>query len=302
MRILITGGSGLIGSELTKRMLSIGHKVVHLSRNPRSIKDVPVFKWDPAKGEIEEDAFKGVDTIVHLAGANIAEGRWTKKRRKEIIDSRILSTKLLHDTLERLDHSVSSVICASAIGFYGDRGDQWLTEEHGPQPVFLSEVCQLWEQELSSFNKLGIRTCILRIGIVLSKEGGALPKTTMSLNFGLAPSMGSGKQYYSWIHLTDLCRLIETAIENVHFEGIFNAVAPKPETYLDFMHIIKEVKSKKAIIFPSPRILFTTVLGEMASILLYSARVSAQKITQYGFKFIYKDLRSALKNIYPSSN
>ncbi len=302
MKVLITGGSGLVGTALSNRLLSIGHEVAHLSRSGSRKEGIQVYKWNPDEQYLQEGALDGVQVVVHLAGANIGQGRWTKSRRKEIVDSRVLGTRLLTKALKEQDHQVETVVAASAIGFYGDRGEQWLHEDSGHQPVFLSEVCQVWEEEINRIQALNIRTTTLRIGIVLSKLGGALPKTAMSLNFGLAPSFGAGKQYYSWIHMEDLCHLIETAIDNIHYRGVFNAVAPNPVTYLDFLQKIKEVKEKKALIFPAPSFIFKVVLGEMASIILYSARVSAQKAVQFGFEFKYPDLHSALENIYSSSN
>ncbi len=222
-KILITGASGLIGSRLTQLLIAKGHSVTHLGRSKRS-GQVSTFIWDPAKGIIDIKAFEQIDTIVHLAGAGIAEKRWTTSQKKEILESRIQSTELLYQTLKNNTHHIQTIVSASAIGYYGF-GDETkvFNEVDNPGSDFLAQVTKQWENQIDKINFPGLRLIKLRIGIVLSENGGALKEMVKPIKFGVGSPIGSGKQFLSWIHLDDLCEMFIMAIENENMKGNFNA-------------------------------------------------------------------------------
>ena len=304
-QVLITGATGLVGSRLTELLIEQGHTVKHLVRNPKSEGSISSYKWDVEKGTIDVAAFDNTDAIVHLAGAGIAEHRWTPQYRRQIIDSRIQSTTLLIKSLRNsLQHRVSTFVGASAVGFYGNRGNQVLAETAPPQENdFLSHTTQLWEQSYLPLSlELGMRTCVLRIGIVLSTKGGALPKTDLPIRLG-APGVyfGTGQQFYSWIHIDDLCRLFIATIENPSMDGVYNAVAPQPVTNKEFTHAIARALDKWDIALPLPEWTLRLGMGQMADVVLHSANASSSKVEKTGFNFLYPDLLEALKNLYGKS-
>ncbi|MGB1205727.1 MAG: TIGR01777 family oxidoreductase [Chitinophagales bacterium] len=296
--ILITGGSGLVGTHLTEILLEKGYQVSHLSRRKAEKKGITVYQWNVNDGFIEEEAIAKADCIVHLAGAGVADSRWTDARKKVIIDSRVKSSALLHQYLSKKKNKVTSFIGASAIGFYGDRGNELLAETASKGNDFLSKTTQLWEESSDKIESLNIRRVLLRIGIVLSLKGGALPKTAFPLHFCIGSYFGNGQQFYSWIHIDDLCKMFVFAIENEHLKGIFNAVAPNPVTNKTFVRNIGEAMNKKNILLPTPSFAMRLLLGEMSSIVLNGSKVSAEKIQNTGFQFEHKFLKMALGKLY----
>jgi uncharacterized protein (TIGR01777 family) len=296
-KVLITGGSGLIGSHLTPYLEKKNIGVSILTRksgngNPNS------FQWNVGKQQIDANALKGVDTIVHLAGAGVDEGRWTKKFKQTILDSRVKSAELLFNTLKNSSHSVKTFVSASGVGYYGDNGDAWVDEMFRSREDFFGEVCSQWEKAARDFEQLGIRVVILRTGVVLTKDGGALPKLAQTAKFFVAAPLGSGEQYVSWIHLEDLCRMYEFAITNQKLHGTFNAVAPRPVTNKMLMSDIASVLNRPVWPFTVPSFLLKLLFGEKASIVLEGQRVSSEKIRLAGFEFNYSDLKQSLEQIY----
>ncbi len=296
---MITGGSGLLGTALTERLLSKGYGVFHLSRKPKNRSDgVKVFQWDLKKKWVDEKAFDGVEAIIHLAGAGVADKRWTKARKKMIIDSRVDSAHLLETFLKENQHNIQTFISASGIGYYGDRGTTILTENDAPAQDFLAETCIKWEAASEGIEAMDIRRVIFRIGIVLTQEGGALPKMAMPVKMGLGNALGDGKQVYAWIHLDDLSRLLVQAIENQSFQGIYNAVAPNPLNNKDFTKTLCKVLKRPFIPIPAPKFALKMALGELSAILLFSTHASAEKVINAGFTFQFEELEEALKDIY----
>jgi len=301
MNVLITGGTGLIGQALTWLLLSKGYKVSCLSRRNISLKNVTLYRWDITRNFIEEKAITTADYIIHLAGANIAEKRWTKKRKQKIIDSRVKTAELIFEKLKTTPHHIKAVISASGIGYYGDRDDQLLTEESKPVNDFLSISCQQWEKAVNKMADLNLRVVINRMGIVLSKQGGGLPKLDLPVKWHLGPIFGNGKQLMSWIHIEDLCNIFLHAIENEKIKGTYNAVAPGYCTNKSFIKTIAKALNKKILLFKVPEFLLYLGLGQMADLLCFSNKVSCEKIIATGFKFRYPELLTALKQIYGKS-
>ena len=294
--VLISGGSGLVGMKLSKLLADKGHHVAHLSRNPT--KGVyPSFYWDVKKMEIDEQAVKEADVIIHLAGASVAGKRWSQEWKKEIYDSRIDSTQLLYESVKKYNPQLTKFISASAIGFYGwDTGDQVVTELQEKGEGFLADVVEDWEKEVKKFKDLGIKTSLLRIGIVLSTEGGALVEMKRPIDWGLGAPLGSGKQLMSWIHIDDLCQQFIHLMES-QAEGIYNGVAPQPVTNKQFTKQLAKALSKPCFLPNVPPFMLSLIVGEMAVILLGGNRVSSKKIEDTGFNFRFPSLDSALKDL-----
>lgn len=296
-RILITGASGLVGKELEIALKLKGYEVFVLSRNPTNKKNT--FKWDVYKQEIDLKCIDEVDSIVHLAGENIASKKWTETRKKEIIDSRVLSTELLLKTIKESPNQVKSFISASAVGYYGDCGDEILHEDTSKGYGFLADCCHLWENAVDHAKLLSLRTVKLRTGFVLSKTGGGLAALKKPIQFFAGTALGTGNQWVPWIHINDLVALYIEAIENIHLEGVYNACAPNPTTNLHLtQHLAKHLhRPTWPIHIPEKTLRF--LLGEMSEIALMSSNVSAQKVLDTGFKFQYTQLDDALKSLFP---
>jgi uncharacterized protein (TIGR01777 family) len=291
MNILITGGTGLVGQLLQQKLVDMNYTVRILSRNPKKATE---FYWNIANNEIDEKAFIDVEYIIHLAGAGIAEKRWTPKRKQEIMDSRIKSTALLFNKVKQLKTPLKGFIAASAIGYYGAITSENIFKESDPAATdFIGNVCQQWEQASLAFNDLQIPTTILRTGIVLSKNGGALSK--MNTPIAINPIAG-GKQYIPWIHIEDLTNLFIKAIEDNTFTGIYNAVAPETQTSCSFAKTLAKKTKKLYIPLGIPSFLLQLLFGEMSIILTTGSRISSEKIENSGFYFIYKNLDKALEN------
>jgi len=296
--ILITGASGMIGSRLIKNLLEKGHKVSVLSRQSSKFNGVSTYIWDIDKQLIDLNAFEGIDTIIHLAGAGIADKRWTKQRKQEIVDSRIKSTRLLYHTIEAIKAPVKTLISASAVGYYGDRNDEILYEESESGVGFLADCCKQWEEAVDEGLKYGIRVVKLRIGIVLSRQGGALLELARPVSFFVGAPLGTGKQWMPWIHLTDLVTVFEKAIENPGYSGTFNACTPYPVTNYEFTKILAKKLFRPVWPVNVPEFVLKTMLGEMSTVILNSTRTSPQKLMDMGFRFRYQGLDEALSEIY----
>lgn len=299
--ILITGGSGLIGKPLTRLFLEKGFTIHHLSRHPKpeSFPGVRVFSWDVFKGTIDEDCLNGVDTIIHLAGEDIAEKAWSNDRKHSIVESRTRSIRLLYDILRKTPgHMVRSVISSSAIGYYGDRKEELLLEDSGPGHGFLADTCIEWEKAVDEGKELQLRVVKLRTGIVLAREGGALPEIARPVKVGLGAVLGSGRQWMSWIHVGDAVRMYAFAAENNSVEGVFNMVAPQPVTNRNFTEILAGVLKKKLWLPSVPPLALNFILGERSRLLLDSDKVSSEKIQAAGFTFEFINPEEALRDLY----
>lgn len=299
--VLITGGTGLVGTHLTKMLLAKGYKVIVLTRASKQTSDphLSYATWHIQSGKIDPDAIKKAEHIIHLTGAGVADKRWTTERKKEIVESRTRSANLVVKALKEIPNNVQSVLSASAIGWYGpdtkQSKQQGFTEDAPPDAHFLGETCRLWEASIDPVTGLGKRLVKFRIGIVLAEEGGALKEFSKPLKFGMATIMGSGEQIVSWIHVEDLCRMFIHAIENNNISGVYNAVAPQPVTNKELMlTLANKLRGKVFMPVHIPRLVLKLALGEMSIEVLKSANVSAGKISETGFTFLYPTLRAAL--------
>jgi uncharacterized protein len=295
--ILLTGGTGAIGSCLTEQLLAKGYVISHLSRSPGKDAAVKTFFWDVAKGQIDEHCIDGVDIMIHLAGAGIADKPWTDERKKEMIDSRTKSIGLIYQLLREKKHQVNTVISASAIGYYSDRGDELMTEEDAPNTDFMAHCCVDWEDAVDKGKKLGLRIVKYRTGVVLD-TGGALAKMALPIKLWVGSPLGSGKQWIPWIHWQDVVDMYLFAIEKETMEGVYNMVAPNPVTNKQLTQALAKQLHKPLWVPNVPAFVLKLILGEMSTIVLGSTKVSAQKIANAGFKFTYPELAPALKEIY----
>ncbi|RYE23005.1 MAG: TIGR01777 family protein [Sphingobacteriales bacterium] len=296
-KILITGGTGLLGTQLTKLLLDKGYKVSHLSRGPGTNPNVETYLWDIDKGVIDERAINGIDIIVHLAGAGIADERWTDERKKLIIDSRTKSIALVYDLLKKKNHQVQKVVSASGIGYYSDRGDELMTEEYVPAHDFLGRCCIEWEAAVDEGKNLGLQVVKFRTGVVLDKNGGALPKLSLPVKFGVGAALGSGKQWTSWIHHDDVKAMYLYGIEH-DLEGAYNMVAPNPVTNDQLNKAVARQLHRPVWMPNVPAFALKLFLGEMSTLVLGSTKTSAQKIMDAGFIFKYTSADTALMDIY----
>lgn len=300
--ICITGGTGLIGKALTQYLIAKGHAIIVLSRTGKSSlhKSVTYCQWNPEKGTIDADAIAAADYIIHLAGAGVADKRWSKKRKEEIKQSRVQSSALLVDALTKIPNKVKAVVSASGIGWYGPDNGKTFTETDPHYNDFLGTTCLEWENSIEPVTQLGIRLIKLRTGIVLSNDGGAFAEFKKPVRFGLAAILGSGKQMISWIHILDIMRMYEYAIDNNQVSGVFNAAAPNPVTNKELtVAIAKKMKGKAFITIPVPSVALQLILGEMSIEVLKSTTVSADKIRNSGFNFLYPTMDAALNELLP---
>jgi len=296
--ILITGGSGLVGNALTKRLILEGHEVRILSRHPKSTDKIKSFFWNVEKQEIDEKAFENVEHIVHLAGSGIADKRWTTARKKEIIDSRVNSMKLITDTVKRKKIQLKSFVGASAIGIYGmTTSEKIFSETDCGKDDFLSFSCIQWENSYEEIQNFSEKISILRIGVVLSKDGGALKRLLPLFQLGLGSAVGSGKQYMPWIFIDDLVSIFHEALFDVNYAGIYNAVSTEETTNYSFSKHLAKSLSKPFFSPNVPAFLLKLLFGEMANVLLEGSRVSNQKLINEGFEFKYSTLSDSLKKI-----
>ena len=292
--ILITGGSGLIGKYLQKVLLQKGYAVSNLSSNP-STKN---FYWNIETGEIDIEALKNADHIIHLAGANIGAKRWTERQKRLIIESRTQSAQLLFDTITKLNKRPKTFISASAVGYYGAiTSEHIFTETDEPANDFLGNVCEQWEKSADRIEELGIRVVKLRTGVVLTPHNGVLEKIRRPIKYGFGSSFGNGKQYFPWIHINDLCEMYYKAIADKTFSGAYNAVAPQHCSNKLFVKNLA-LMSGKSVLLPSiPSFIFRVAFGEMSDLLLKGSRISSQKIEDKGFQYQFPTLESALTDL-----
>ncbi len=296
--VLIAGGSGLIGSRLSEALKGKGLEVLHLSRRKRPDAEFTTYQWDIDKGFVEEEAIRRADYVINVSGAGIADKPWTQKRKEAIVSSRVDGNRLLRSEFERLGHKPRAFLSSAAVGYYGGRGDEWLDETAEPDTGFYSESCIAWEESIMEMKEeAGIRTVAFRLGIVLSTQGGALEKILLPFHFFLGTYFGNGQQWYSWIHIDDVCRMFAYAMENEQMEGIYNGVSPHPVTNKKLVEELKHALDKPALVMPVPAIALRLAMGEMADVILSSARASSQKLERAGFEFGHPDLPEALKDL-----
>lgn len=300
---LVTGGTGLVGKALSHYLVSKGHEVIILTRTlPKEINQgaLRFALWDVKKQTIDLQALQQADYIIHLAGAGVVDKKWTEAYKKEIVSSRTESSALIVDSLAKTSHKVKAIVSASAIGWYGEdkKSGFAFTEEDPADAGFLGATCQLWEQSIERATTLGIRVCMLRTGIVLSNEGGALAEFKKPVKFGVAGILGDGKQIVSWIHESDLCRLYEYACMNEELTGPYNAVAPSPVSNEQLtLQLAKIVKGNFFIPMHVPEFVLKLMMGSRSTEVLKSTTVSCTKIQQTGFTFLYPGIESALQNL-----
>ena len=296
--VLITGGSGLLGRQLTNELLAKGYEVSHLSRKPGKDVRVKTFLWDIEKNEIDNSCVDSIDAIIHLAGAGIADKRWTDERKKLLIESRTKSIALIYTLLKNKVNQVNTVISASGIGYYSDRGDELLTEDSPPAHDFLGTCCVKWEQAVDEGEELGLRVLKFRTGVVLTADGGALPQLALPVKLGVGSPLGNGKQWVSWIHPRDVIDMYMLGLQNDHLKGVYNMAAPQPVTNKDLVKAVARQLQRPLWAPKVPAFILKLLLGEMATLVLGSTKTSVQKIEDAGFKFSYPDITSALKQIY----
>lgn len=296
--VLIAGGTGLIGTHLSKLLQEQGFQVRHLSRESRENAPYPTFVWNVEKGTMDPLALEGADYVINLAGAGIADKPWTAARKQLITDSRVKSNQLLKRQMLAMSEKPKAFISSAAVGYYGhDSSAQWINEDAPPGRGFLSESCIAWESSIRSLEETGVRTLGLRIGIVLSTQGGALPKLVQPMRVGVAPFFGTGQTWYPWIHLHDLCRMFLFAIQDEDMQGFFNAVAPQPTRNREFVQTLAKIFAPFALLIPAPTLALRLVLGEMADAILFGVRASAGKIQREGFDFEFPKLEGALQHL-----
>ncbi|MGK7389289.1 MAG: TIGR01777 family oxidoreductase [Candidatus Cyclobacteriaceae bacterium M2_1C_046] len=298
-KILITGGSGMIGGEITQKLLAQGYAINYLSRKPEKMDRVAAFHWNPEAGQFDEQALRDVDFIINLAGAGIADERWSSDRKKLILESRTKSTAFLRDQLRTSKvHNVKALISASGMNYYGyDNADNWQKEDSPAGDDYLANVVKAWEEEARMYEELGIRVVICRFGMVLSTKGGALPRMIKPIKLGAAAALGSGQQWMSWVHVEDLVGIVGFAINEDRISGIYNVVAPEPVTNKEFTKKAAEVMGKPYFLPNVPAFALRTALGEMSVLLLGSNRISSEKLQEEGYNFEYDTLDKALSNL-----
>lgn len=304
--ILITGGTGMIGTQLTEMLIAQGNDVIILTRNATQVKHkIPSARyadWDVKKQTIDEKAVADADHIIHLAGAGVADERWTEKRKKEIVESRTQSSALLVKAVQEIPNKIKTVVSASAIGWYGPDTEasrqNGFVETQKADEAFLGETCRLWEESIAPVEQLGKRLVKLRTGIVLSKKGGALEEFKKPLKAFVAAVLGDGSQVVSWIHIDDLCRMYIEAIENENLHGAYNAVAPGPvSNKILTLALAKQMRGNAFVTLHVPSFVLKIMLGEMSIEVLKSATVSSRKIESAGFAFRFPVITHALKDL-----
>ncbi len=304
--VLITGGSGLVGKALSKLLVERNYEVIIVGRKLPKEKDKPqnisYAIWNIENQTIDEDAIKRADYIVHLAGAGVADKRWTDKRKKEIVESRTKSSALIIKAISEISNNIKAVVSASAIGWYGPDllipNPKPFTENDKADTSFLGETCRLWEQSIEPLNTTNKRLIILRTGIVLSNDGGALAEFKKPVKLGVAGILGNGKQVLSWIHINDLCRMYADAIANENMRGVYNAVAPNPvDNKTLTLELATQMKGKFFVSMHVPTFVLKIMLGELSIEVLKSATVSATKIRNAGFQFLFPTIENALKDL-----
>jgi len=296
MNILISGSTGMIGSALIEALKGQNHRVTRLVRSTLQSSE-PTVQWNPAAGTLNANEIEGFDAVVHLAGESIAASRWTDAQKARIRDSRVQGTTLLSETLAKLAKPPKVLVCASAIGYYGNRGDTILREDSGAGTGFLADISQEWESAAEPARKKGIRVVHLRLGVVMSPKGGALAKMLLPFKFGVGGIVGNGRQYWSWVSLDDVVGAFLHALNNEKVSGAVNAVAPRAVTNHEFTKTLGKVLSRPTI-FPLPGFAARLALGEMADdLLLSSARIEPARLSASGYQFKHSELEGALREL-----
>lgn len=297
-KVLVTGASGLLGKVISEKLNQQDYEVLRLSRKLNNDKNT--FVWNVDKGTIDENAVKNADYIIHLAGEGIAEKKWTAERKKQIIGSRVKSTELLHKAIKNTGADIKAFISASAVGYYGAiTSEKIFTENDLPADDFLGTSCRIWEDSVDKIAAEGIRTVKYRIGVVLSKEGGALPKMAAPFKFYAGAVLGSGKQYIPWVHINDVANAFVFAIQNNQLNGVYNLVAPDDgQSNAIFTQMLAQVLNKPLILPAVPELVLKLALGEMADVVLKGSRVSSKKLRDYSFQFEYDNLEKALNSLF----
>ncbi len=295
MKILVTGASGLVGSALVPSLEAKGHETLRLVRNAPA--DEREVRWDPSAGTIDAAALEGIDAAVHLAGENLAEGRWTEEKKRRIRESRVKGTRLISETLAALARKPEALVSASAVGFYGSRGDEVLTEQSATGDDFLAQVCREWEEATAAAEGAGIRVAHLRFGVILSGRGGALKKMLTPFRLGVGGKLGDGRQYISWVTLDDAVGAIEHALSDKTLSGPVNVVAPRPVTNKEFTKAMGSALSRPTF-FSVPAFAARLAFGEMAdATLLSSQRAEPARLAAAGFVFKYPEIEGALRHV-----
>lgn len=290
-RVLVTGGSGYVGTELSNLLDEKGYEVIHLSRTPSTKSKYKTFFWDVKNQKLDKNAFEEVSHIIHLAGAGVFDKRWSSNRKKEIINSRVKSASLLFNEIKALAIKPKTFISASGANYYATiNSEKIFTEEDRPGNDFLAKCCVLWEKAATEFETIGLRTVKLRTGIVVSKNSPGIKKMLQPIKLGLGAALGTGKQYIPWIHLEDLCQFYLKAIEDERITGEYNAVAPEYITNKEFTNRLAKSVGKKIWLPNIPPILLKLVLGEKANVILKGSRISSKKVEELGFTFKYKNI------------
>lgn len=302
-KVLISGGTGLVGRNLVKKLLKQGYEVAVLSRTKNSTLEVPSYHCDYTTNQIDNEAVNTADFIIHLAGANISEKRWSTKRKQEILDSRVKTGELIMNCIDDQQKNLKAFISASATGYYGAvTSDNIFSEEDNNYDDFIGNTCKSWEHVADKFQSKGIRTIKIRTGIVLTKENGALAKMTMPLKFRIGALLGNGHQYMSWIHVDDLCDIYIKAIEDVKMKGAYNAVSPQNLTYKELNEQLNPFFQKQFFTIKISEFVLKIIFGKMAEILLTGSKVSSDKLIKAGFKFTFPTIQSALTNLITAKN
>jgi uncharacterized protein (TIGR01777 family) len=296
--ILITGATGMVGTKIISALQQAGHTIAILSRKDNKIPGIKTYIWDVEQHNIDIRCMDGIDTIIHLAGENIAAKKWTAKRKKQIIDSRVLSTHLLYKAIKETSASIKTFISASAVGYYGDCGEEILTEESASGYGFMAECCKEWEEAVDKGKSYGIRIVKFRIGVVLAKGEGALSSLEKPVKFFVGAPLGSGKQWVPWVHVDDIVAMFVNAVDNTLFAGAYNACAPFPVTNKTLTKSIALQLRRPIWPFNVPESILKVILGEMSEVIFISTNTSAQKLLSADFKFKYTQLQDALSDIY----
>ena len=300
--VIITGGTGLIGRALSRFLESRGFEVIILTRKPKEHRShspgITYAAWNPEEQTVNEEAFKKARYVIHLAGAGVADKPWTEKRKREIVESRIKSSHLLIKAMSGIPNQIISVVSASAIGWYKEKSAGQSVESDPPDAGFLGETCRAWENSILPVLDLGKKLVILRTGIVLSNDGGAFPEFAKPVRYGIAGVLGNGRQIISWIHIEDICRIYTEAMTNPKWSGVYNAVAPNPVSNKTFtLALAQKMKGSFYIQIPVPHFILRLMLGDRSEEVLKSSNISANKLKETGFQFIYPTIDGAFQDL-----
>ncbi len=298
MNILITGGTGFIGSALSRELSNSGHKVIITSRRktPPKLENIEIVRWD-IQTPLSSEIMSGIDAVINLAGESLISGRWTKKRKERIMSSRVNTTRLLVESMKNANPKPKVLISVSAVGYYGPHGDEYVTEDFPPASDFLAEVCKAWGKEALKAQELGVRVVITRFGVVLESDGGALPKMAIPFKFFLGGHLGSGQQWFSWVHREDIIGFMKYALENESVSGHFNLTSPQPVTNKEFCSALGKALNRPSW-FHVPAFMIKLTLGEVGKVLLTGQRVLPEKALKAGYRFKYTEVNEALRAIF----